>query len=102
MFRTVDLPFSAFLVSTRSLEFLRCEPEENGRVSFVFEDPQNKGEGLWLEYQAGAQVPAAAFYSCVKYLRQVMDAVTGKRRERRSYGHEYHSNGSDRANGQGD
>ncbi len=87
-FQTDSLPFAAFLACTNKLDFIGCEPNANGRVSFVFADPDKKGNQLWLEYETGAVAPIVAFYNAIRALRQVMDDATGKqRKERRYYEH---------------
>lgn len=75
-FRTEDLPFSAFLHATRRLRFLGCEPVNgSGRMDFVFDDPQGKGERLHIEFESGAECPAATFYDSVRHLRRVMTRI---------------------------
>jgi hypothetical protein len=73
IFRTGDLPFASFLLSMKKLRFLECEG--SGSIRFLFADPENQGDRLFLEYQSGAFVPAIAFYASVKYLRQQMGAL---------------------------
>ena len=87
LFKTEDLPFAAFLACTRKLQFLRCEA--NGqRALFVFEDPENIGDRLYLDFKSGEMAPADSFYSCVKSLRQAMDEAMGRgRKERRHVEH---------------
>jgi hypothetical protein len=73
-FQTEDLPFAAYLCATRRLRFLGCEPVNgNGRVGFVFDDPDSKGEQLNVEFESSATCPAAAFYDSGRHLRRVMD-----------------------------
>ncbi len=78
-FRTEELPFAAYLHASHRLRFLGCEPVgETGRVSFVFADPVNEGEKLIVEFESGAECPAAAFYDSIRHLRRVMDRTGSK------------------------
>ena len=86
-YRTEDLPFAAFLHSTRRLRFLCCERGNgDGRVAFVFDDPNGKGESLQIEFESGAECPAVSFYDSVRHLRRVMDGTRNKGTTR----HDYH------------
>jgi hypothetical protein len=78
-FSTQDLPFAAFLHSTRRLPFLGCESVNgNGRIAFMFDDPRGEGERLSVEFESGAECPAAAFYDSVRHLRRVMDRTRNR------------------------
>jgi hypothetical protein len=79
-FLTEELPFAAFLHSTRKMQFQRCSVLGNQRVAFVFADPNHEGERLQLEFESGAECPAAAFYDSIRHLRRVMDRATGARK----------------------
>ena len=73
-FETEYLPFACFLHASHRLRFLGCRPVNgNGRVAFVFIDPHGEGERLQVEYESGAECPAASFYDSVRHLRRVMD-----------------------------
>lgn len=75
-FCTEDLPFAAFLCATRKLRLIGCEyVNGNGRVAFVFSDPNGEGPGLQIEFESGAECPAAVFYDSVRHLRRVMTRV---------------------------
>ncbi len=79
-FHTQDLPFAAFLHSTRRLRFLGCEQMNGtGRITFVFEDPNGEGEHLHIAFEAGEACPAAAFYDSIRHLRRVMDGTKNSR-----------------------
>ncbi len=85
-YRTEDLPFAAFLHSTRRLRFLCCERGNgDGRVAFVFDDPNGKGESLHIEFESGAECPAVSFYDSVRHLRRVMDGTRNKGTARHAY-----------------
>jgi hypothetical protein len=79
-FRTDSLPFACFLHSTGKLRFLRCEEARgNGRLEFVFNDPQSQGDGLNIEFESGAEAPAAAYFDSIRHLRRVMDRTREQR-----------------------
>ena len=70
-FTTPSLPLAAFLIASGRLRLLSTT--QCGRtVEFVFDDPQQLGEQARLDFAAGAQCPAAAFYESIKRLRQEM------------------------------
>ena len=79
IFRTKDLPFAAFLHATRLLRFLGCEPlNGSGRIIFVFDDPEDEGDRLQIDFESGAECPASVFYDSVRHLRRVMTRVGNK------------------------
>ena len=76
---TEDLPFAAFLHATRLLRFLGCESVNgSGRIIFVFDDPEDDGDRLQIDFESGAECPAAVFYDSVRHLRRVMTRVQSK------------------------
>jgi hypothetical protein len=76
IFRTRDLPFASFLHATRALRFLGCQrPSRDARIEFAFDDPDNRGACLQLDFEAGAECSAVAFYDSVRHLRRVMDGT---------------------------
>jgi hypothetical protein len=79
-FLTEDLPFAAYLYTTRTLTFIRCEsPNGTGRVVFVFDDPRGDAEKLHIAFESGAECPAAAFYDSIRHLRRVMTRIQNTR-----------------------
>lgn len=75
-FRTEDLPLAAFLHATRRLPFVGCESiNGNGRIAFLFEDPNGEGEHCQVQFESGAECPAVSFYDSVRHLRRVMTRV---------------------------
>jgi hypothetical protein len=82
---TEDLPFAAYLHATRHLRFVSCEATGNDRVAFVFADPNNEGDRLHLEYESGAECPAAAFYDSIRHLRRVMDRTRSRSNEQNEH-----------------
>jgi hypothetical protein len=78
-FKTEDLPFAAFLHAARKLRFLGCESlNGNGRIAFVFADPNSEGAKLQIEFESGAECPAVALYDSVRHLRRVMDGTKNR------------------------
>lgn len=73
VFLTEDLPFAAYLHTSRKLRFLTCQVNGTDRVAFVFADPNHEGDKLHLEFESGAECPAAVFYDSIRHLRRVMD-----------------------------
>jgi hypothetical protein len=71
---TDSLPFACFLHSTGKLRFIRVESgDSKGRLVFVFSDPQAQGEELHIQFESGAEAPAAAYFDSIRHLRRVMD-----------------------------
>lgn len=85
-FRTEDLPFAAYLHSTRLLRFAGCEPKAEGRISFLFDDPGSKGRQLQTAFEAGAECPGLAFYESIRRLRKTMTRA----HDEQEYEHEHH------------
>ena len=77
-FITGDLPFASYLHATRKLRFIACELNGAGRIAFVFEDPNGEGEQLHIQFESGAECPAAVFYDSVRHLRRVMTRTQNK------------------------
>ncbi len=73
--RTKKLPFAGWLYATSRLRFLRCEPEGDGLIAFLFSDERNEGPELEIEFESGAQVNAPVFYDSIKRLRSLMGAI---------------------------
>lgn len=90
-YRTDSLPFACYLHSTGRLRFLRCEPVEgNGRLVFVFSDPKAEGERLVIQFESGAEAPAASFFDSIRHLRRVMDKIKEQRSKKNSeYGRSF-------------
>jgi len=60
---------------------LRCDASETGKVRFVFEDPDNTGPQVELDFDRGAAVAAAAIFASQKFLRRKMsEALNNNRR----------------------
>jgi hypothetical protein len=84
-FSTEDLPFAAFLHASRRLRFAVCARTGNDRVAFVFADPDHVGDTLQLEFESGAECPAAAFYDSIRHLRRVMDRTRSRSNEQNEH-----------------
>src|SRR5712672_3458171 len=65
-FLTEDLPFAAYLQASRKRRFLTCQVSGVDRVAFVYADPNNEGDQLHLNFESGAECPAAAFYDSIR------------------------------------
>jgi hypothetical protein len=73
-FLTQDLGFACFLYAAHKLKFVGCKDAANGKVNFMFNDPNGDGENHRMEFEAGAEVPAVTFMDTIRHMRRVMDA----------------------------
>jgi hypothetical protein len=71
-FKTSDTAFAAYLQTKSLLKFLRIEPDPV-RSNLVFDDPQERGPQLEVEYLSGAEAPAAAYQAKLKTLRRSIE-----------------------------
>lgn len=84
MFTTQDLIFASWIHCTDRLRFLRCESNELGRVTFIFSDPEDRGEGLLAEFAKGPDgVHIREFYDSIRHFRSLMNR---RRKETDYYG----------------
>jgi len=80
-FSTQRLQLAIYLHAAQTLPFLRCEASETGKVRFVFEDSNNIGSQVELEFDRGAAVAATAIFASQKFLRRKMsEALNSNRR----------------------
>ena len=87
-FNTQDLAFAAWLHCTDALRFVGCEPNGFGKVTFIFSDPEGRGEALTVAYTNGADTAhVREFYDSVRHLRIVMN-----RRKEANHGQNYRNN----------
>jgi hypothetical protein len=89
-FRTERLPLAIFLHATGRLRFLVCKPNGDGRLHFVFADPEQSGAQAELEYERGAPVAATALFASQKFLRRKMSDALNNRNSgepKYAYGH---------------
>jgi hypothetical protein len=84
-FSTEDLPCAAYVHASRKLRFLTCQVSGIDRVAFVFADPNNEGDQLHLDFESGAECPAAAFYDSIRHLRRVMDRTRTRSTEQNEH-----------------
>lgn len=78
-FSTERLQLAIFLHATGRMRFLACEPRGNGKVGFVFADPELSGSQAELEFDRGALVAATALFASQKYLRRQTTDVMNRR-----------------------
>jgi hypothetical protein len=71
-FTTERLPLAIYLHASRFLAFARCECAGNGKVVFIFDDPDGRGPELELEFDCGAPLSASALFASQKFLRRKM------------------------------
>jgi hypothetical protein len=71
-FKTSDTAFAAFLQVKSFLKFLRIEPDPM-RSHLVFDDPNERGPQLEVEYLSGAEASAAAYQAQLKTLRRSIE-----------------------------
>ena len=85
-FTTERLPLAIFLHATERLRFLRCEPTQTRKITFVFHDPEGMGSEVELEFDRGATVPATALFASQKFLRRKMTEILNPRKNGAYYG----------------
>ena len=79
-FLTERLQLAVYLHATGEPRFLGCENNGNGKVRFVFEDPDHSGDKLELEFDRGAEVAATAIFASQRFLRRMMTDTLNNRR----------------------
>src|SRR2546425_413263 len=78
-FTTERLQLAIFLHASENLSFSHCE-SAYGRARFVFEDPEDIGEQLELEFDRGAVLPATVIFASQKFLRRKMSEALNDRK----------------------
>ena len=63
-----SLPSAAYALA-KGAKLLRCEPDQPGRVSFVFEDPQSNVSATAREFFTGSEVSARDYYRALQDIR---------------------------------
>ena len=72
--RSPYLPLAGWLVAAKKLKYFGCHPINGSwKCEFLFYDPEGQFPQLRMEYDAGAEVSAPAFYAAIGYLRQEMN-----------------------------
>lgn len=71
-FSTERLQLAIYLHASQRLLFLCCEAQGNGKIRFVFDDPDGTGALAELEFDRGAEVAASDLFASQKYLRRRM------------------------------
>ena len=79
VFSTERLQLAVYLHAAQRLPFLGCEAVGNGKVRFVFDDPDSSGPQAELEFDRGAEVAASDLFASQKYLRRTMSGVIIRR-----------------------
>jgi hypothetical protein len=85
-FSTERLQLAIYLHASQRLPFLGCEAGGNNKISFVFEDPANRGPQVELEFDRGAEVAASDLFASQKYLRRRMSEEINQRNGKTKYG----------------
>lgn len=70
LFRTSDLNLAAFLQEV-GYHLVNTE-RSNGKVTLVFNDPENKAEGHALSFLNGAKVSAVTYTDKLRHLKTVV------------------------------
>ena len=74
--RTESLDLATYLLATRKLRYLGCQPTDNRRhLIFLFEVPQGVMPELEAEFNAGAECSAISILDSLRRLRKVMTKV---------------------------
>ena len=87
-FLTERLPLAIFLHSSQRLRLSRCELA-NGKVQFVFDDPEHKGDQAELDFENGECVPAKSIFASQTYLRRRMSDALNRKDENRKNEYAY-------------
>ena len=73
IFETTRLPLAAYLHLTKTLEFNGVRKANDATAVFEFFDPEEKGEGIELDFEQGrAVVDARSFASSERFLKNKM------------------------------
>jgi hypothetical protein len=88
-FSTERLQLAIFLHATGRMRFLGCQPKDDTKLRFIFDDPQQSGAQVELEFDRGAPVPATALFASQKFLRRQMSDVIHENRKPGAIKHAY-------------
>jgi hypothetical protein len=79
-FATERLPLAIFLHAARRLLFAGCQATDgDGRVRFLFQDPNHEAAQAELTFDQGATVAATALFASQKFLRRKMSEAIENR-----------------------
>jgi hypothetical protein len=82
MFTTERLQLAIYLHASGRLQFERCERSGDGKARFVFDDPEQIGDQLELDFERGAPLAATSLFASQKFLRRKMSDALDNRRIR--------------------
>ena len=80
-FATKRLQLAIFLHASGSLQFDHAEPTDDGKLLFVFSDPEHLGPQFELDFERGADVSAKDLFASQTYLRRQMTAALEENRK---------------------
>jgi len=83
-FLTERLPLAIFLHASQRLRLSNCELAEGGKVQFIFDDPEHKGDQAELDFENGECVPAKSLFASQTYLRRRMSDTLNENRKDKS------------------
>lgn len=79
-FSTKRLQLAIYLHASGKIQFLRTEPNGDGKLRFVFRDVDREGPQLELDFDRGATVSARDLFSSQKFLRRQMSDAENHRK----------------------
>ena len=85
-FSTERLQLAIYLHASQRLLFLSCDAGQNGKIRFVFDDPDDLGPQVELDFDRGAEVAASDLFASQKYLRRKMSEEINLRNGNSKYG----------------
>jgi hypothetical protein len=73
-FATQNLGLAAYLLASKRLQFVGTDAVDPNHADFLFDDPNDLGETIDIEFGAGdPPVPAASFHRALRSLRHMID-----------------------------
>jgi hypothetical protein len=73
-FATSNLGLAAYLLASKRLQFVGVDAVDPNHADFKFDDPNDLGEAIDIEFGAGDPlVPAASFHRALRSLRRMLD-----------------------------
>jgi hypothetical protein len=80
VFTTERLQLAIYLHASKRLTLSHCECKANGKVRFVFQDPNHLAAHAELEFAQGALLPAIDLFASQTFLRRKMSEAIENRR----------------------